>query len=145
MYEILTEVVVGGQSREVLESVERLETLSRPPVPHHWRALEEPDSQEAGNERLEENERMNPAGTAAPAGVTGNLEGGDGDTRRRTAGGKASTRPGGTTVVPTVPKTVVEEPWHLARRSCRPKFAEVEKPSTMLGPSVTQTWRPIKP
>ena len=29
---------------------------------------------------------MKSAGTAAPVGVTGNLEGGDGDTRRRTAG-----------------------------------------------------------
>ena len=83
---------------------------------------------------------MNPAGTAAPIGK---LEGGDGDVGQRE--GKARTRPGGTTVVPTVPKTVVEEPWHLATRSCRPKYAEVEKPLTMLSPSVTQTWRPIKP
>ena len=76
MCEILTEDVVGGQSREVLESVERLKILSRPPVSHHWRALEEPDSHEAGNERLEENVGMNPAGTAAPVGVNENLEGG---------------------------------------------------------------------
>ena len=40
IFKILTEDVVEGQSREVLESVELLDTLSRPPVSYHWKAPE---------------------------------------------------------------------------------------------------------
>ena len=32
----------------------------------------------------------------------------------------------------------MEEPWHLKRHSCRPEYAEVEEPPTVLNPSVTQ-------
>ena len=97
-----------------------------------------PDCDEAGHPALDEEEGMHPADVVVPVGVTENPVGGAEDNRpARREGPEEALRHNDRA---NVPKGVVEEPWHLTSRSCRPKYAEVEEHPTMLNPSVAQTW-----
>ena len=97
-----------------------------------------PDCDEAGHPALDEEEGMHPADAAVPVGVAENRWE-ERKTRRRPARTEGPEEARRHHDRANSPEVVAEEPWHLTSCFCRPKYAEVEEPPTMLNPSVAQT------